>query len=107
MVVSFHRLHWLRFLGAILAMALATAYLLEFEGYALIGFTLLGALLCFGGIRLHRGTLQARCDLCDSAATMKAEYGAGFSGARLILNCPRCGRVVNAGSATPFPRKES
>ncbi|WP_163337625.1 hypothetical protein [Desulfopila sp. IMCC35008] len=106
MYLSFVRFHWLRFSGAIIALSLAIIYLLEFEGTSLIGFSLLAAVGIFLGMGLRNGTLPARCDLCGSSGHFSAEYGAGFSNARLILSCPRCGRVVSNPERGIIPEQE-
>jgi hypothetical protein len=106
MRISLLRFHWLRFIGAITALLLALIYLAEYEYLSLTGFGVMALIMTYGGIRIRRGTLPAVCDLCGAASTMSAEYGAGFSNARLILSCPSCGRVVNRAENGIKPEKE-
>ncbi len=106
MYLSFSIFYRLRFICALAVFALALLYLAGGEKIALIGFaviTFVGAVICS---RVRKGTMPAVCDLCKSSATMKAEYGAGFSNARLIINCPHCGRVVNKAEEGVNPAKE-
>lgn len=106
MYLSFLRFHWLRFSGAIITLLLAVIYLLEFEGISLIGFGMLAVVGTFLGMGLRNGTLPARCDLCGSSGRFSAEYGTGFSNARLILSCPQCGRVINNSERGIIPEHE-
>lgn len=106
MYFSFVRLHWLRFSGAIIALLLAIIYLLEFEGVSLIGFGMMAVAGAYLGMALRNGTLPARCDLCGSPGRFSAEYGAGFSNARLILSCQQCGRVINNSERGVAPEQE-
>jgi hypothetical protein len=103
MRLSLVRFHWLRFLGAIFALVLAIIYLMESEEIALLGFALIALVAAVICIKIRKGTLPAICDLCRSKGTMRAEYGPGFSNARLILNCPQCGRVINKAQAGMQP----
>lgn len=100
------RFHWIRFIGAVLALLLAILYLVGFESMSLIGFIFIGFYGAVTGIRIQRGNQPASCDLCQSKALMKVEYEHGFSNVRLIVDCPRCGQVVNTstGGITPGRR---
>ena len=93
--MSFFQFHWIRFIGAVVALFLAIIYLIGFEKVSLVGFTLIGAYGAIVCILLQKGTLPGKCDLCGNKGLLKAEYGHGFSNARLVLNCPHCGRVIN------------
>ena len=107
MFLNFFRFHWLRFIGAILALLLSVIYLFGFEEISLAGFAVGIVIACYIGIKIRKGTMPARCDLCGSQGTLKAEYGAGFANARLVLSCAHCGRVINGGAkGTIKPRKE-
>lgn len=106
MHISLIRLYWLRLIGAALALLLAILYLAEFEEISLAGFALIALMAIYIGIRINNGTMPAHCDLCGSEGTMGAEYGAGYANARLILNCRRCGRVINGASGSVKPQKE-
>ncbi len=106
MYLNFFRFHWLRFLTAIIVLALALLYLMEVEGIALFGFLFLALIVTIICDKIRKGTMPAICDLCRSKGTIKAEYGAGFSNARLILNCPQCGRVINKADQGINPQKE-
>ncbi len=106
MRLNFFRFHWLRFFGAILALLFAILYLAGGEEFALGGFALIAIIAGYIGIRVRKGTMPALCDLCKETGTLKAEYGAGFSNARLILNCPKCGRVINAAEKGIKPKRE-
>jgi len=98
--------HWIRFVGAILALLLAILYLVGFEHVSLVGFTFIGIYATITCILVQQGTLPARCDLCRSKSTLKAEYGHGFTNVRLVLSCPQCGRVVNRAKNGISPGKE-
>lgn len=104
--MSIFLFHWIRFVGAILALLLAVLYLIGFERVSLVGFTLIGIYAAVTCILVQQGTLPARCDLCRSKSTLKAEYQHGFTNVRLILNCPQCGRVVNRAKHGVIPGKE-
>lgn len=106
MHVSLIRLYWLRLIGAVLALLLAILYLAEFEYASLAGFAIIALVGIYLGIRINNGTMPARCDLCGSEGTIGAEYGAGYANARLILNCCRCGRVINGKPGSVKPAKE-
>jgi hypothetical protein len=106
MRLSFLRFYWLRLFGAVLALVMATLYLNDFEGISITGFSLMALVAVVISIRISRNTMPASCDLCGAPATMTAEYGAGYSNARLILNCTRCGRVVNTRPGSVKPEKE-
>ena len=107
MFLNFFRFHWLRFIGAILALLLSIIYLFGFEEISLAGFGIGIVIASYIGIRIRKGSMPARCDLCGSEGSLKAEYGAGFSNARLVLTCSSCGRVINGGEkGTIKPRKE-
>ena len=106
MRLNFFRFHWLRFLGAVLALFFAILYLAGGEEIALAGFAFIAIIAGFIGIRVRKGTMPALCDLCKEHGTLKAEYGAGFSNARLILNCPNCGRVINTATRGAAPERE-
>ena len=107
MNLNFLRFYWLRFIGALVTISLAMLYLGGYEEEALAGFAFLAVVAAYLGIRIRKGNMPALCDLCGSLATMKAEYGAGFVNARLVISCPRCGRVVNRGTNTVRPEKEN
>jgi len=98
--------HWVRFIGAIVALVLAILYLTGFEGVSLAGFICVGIYAAVTCILVQNGTLPARCDLCGNKGTLKAEYGHGFTNVRLVLSCPRCGRVVNTAKHGIRPGKE-
>lgn len=98
--------HWIRFIGAILALLLAILYLIGFEQVSLAGFILIGIYGAVTCILVQNGTLPAKCDLCSSKGTLKAEYGHGFTNVRLVLSCPQCGRVVNTAKNGIKPGKE-
>ncbi len=98
--------HWIRFIGAIVALLLAILYLTGFDRISLAGFTLIGAYAAVTCILVQNGTLPAKCDLCSSKGTLKAEYGHGFTNVRLVLSCPVCGRVVNKAKNGIKPGKE-
>lgn len=104
--MTFRRIHQLRIGTAIVVLILALLYLMGQEKTALAGFALITMAAVAVGDRLRKGTLPATCDLCGASATMAAEYGAGFSNARLVLTCPRCGRVINSGGYQVEPRRE-
>lgn len=106
MRLSLLRFYWLRVFGAVLALVLALLYLTDFEGLSIIGFSFMALAAAVITIRISRNTMPASCDLCGAPATMTAEYGAGYSNARLILNCTRCGRVVNGRPGSVKPQKE-
>ncbi len=93
--MSFHSLYRARIGGAAAALLLAGTYLAGYLAFALAGFALLGLAGGVIGFLINRGTLPARCDLCGRKGIFSAEYGHGFRNARLILDCPRCGRIVN------------
>lgn len=104
--MSILRFHWIRFIGAVVALLLAILYLAGFERVSLVGFILIGIYAAVVCILVQNGTLPARCDLCSSKGTLKAEYGHGFTNVRLILSCPKCGRVVNTAKNGIKPGKE-
>ena len=106
MRLSFSLFYKLRLLGALLTFILAALYLAGAEKIAISGFAILACLVTVVCTRLRKGTMSASCDLCGTSGSMKAEYGAGFSNARLVLECPRCGRVVNGEDYRAAPRKE-
>lgn len=95
MHLSFVLFHWLRFLGAVFALCFAILYIMGGEEISLAGFAVIALVASVIGIRIRKGSMPATCDLCKTRGTMKAEYGAGFSNARLVITCPHCGRVVN------------
>ncbi len=97
--------HWIRFFGAIAALLLAILYLAEFEQFALAGFLLIGIYVTYVFIRMRKGGYPARCDLCGSRSRLTVEHE-GFSNVRLILECPRCGRVVNTAGNGIIPGRE-
>lgn len=99
--------HWIRFFGAIMALLLAVLYLIGFEQISLVGFTIIAIYAAVVCIKLQKGKLPARCDLCRSKGTLKAEYGHAFTNSRLVLSCPQCGRVVNRAKNGIRPGKES
>lgn len=93
--MSFRSLYWGRIIGAVAALFFAVLYLAGQISFSLVGFAIVAF---FGGVigyRLNCGTLPAICDLCGARGLFSAEYGYGFQNARLILNCPSCGRVIN------------
>ena len=107
MHLSFIRFYWLRLIGAVAALILALLYLAGFEMYSLAGFAVVATFAIYHGIRINNGTQPAICDLCGNQGTFSAEYGAGFSNARLILTCSNCGRVVNGSENNSVkPQKE-
>ena len=93
--MSLLRFRWLRFIAAAVALVLALLYLAGFETIAMAGFLVIGIYAALLTIRLIRGRQKARCDLCGGPGTLRVEHGPIYSGARLVLDCPRCGRVVN------------
>ncbi len=93
--MSFHFLYRARIGGAAAALMLAGTYLAGYLVFAVAGFALLGLAGGVTGFLINRGTLPAICDLCGRRGIFSAEYGHGFRNARLILDCPRCGRVIN------------
>ncbi len=106
MYLNFSIFQWLRFLCAVVVLGLAILYLAGGEKIALVGFAIITfpvAVICN---RLRKGTMVAVCDLCKAKGTMTAEYGAGFSNARLVINCPHCGRVVNKADRGVDPQKK-
>lgn len=107
MRLSLLRFYWLRVLGAVLALVLASLYLADFEEISIFGFSFMALVAAVLTIRISRNTMPASCDLCGAPATMTAEYGAGYSNARLILNCTRCGRVINSRPGSVKPQKEA
>lgn len=106
MQINFIRFYWLRLFGAVFALILALLYLAEFQRISLIGFSCNAFIVIYLTIRINNGTMPAECDLCGNPGTMKAEYGAGFSNARLILTCEQCGRIINSAPGSVKPRKE-
>ncbi len=106
MYLNFFLFYWLRVLSAIIVLSLAILYLAGGEKIALIGFASLTFIVTIICNMLRKGTMPAACDLCKSKGSMKAEYGAGFSNARLILNCSNCGRIVNKAANGFNPQKE-
>ncbi len=89
------RFHWLRFIAAAVVLVLALLYLAGLETIAMVGFLVIGIYAGLLTIRLGRGRQKASCDLCGGPGILRVEHGPGFSGARLVLDCPHCGRVVN------------
>ena len=106
MRLSLLRFYWLRIFGALFALIFAIFYLLGMEGTALAGFGGMAVVIAVLAIRIHNNTLPADCDLCGAPATITTEYEAGFANARLILNCCRCGRVINGRPGSMKPQKE-
>lgn len=106
MYLNFYRFHRLRLLTAIVVLVLALLYLAELQVAALTGFALITLVVIFICNALRKGTMPAVCDLCLAKGTMKAEYGPGFSNARLVIRCPRCGRVINHERYGIDPQKE-
>lgn len=98
MYLNFKIFYRTRLILACIVLGLSLLYLNGGEKTALGGFAVLTLVTVFLCDKLRKGTMPAICDLCGKAGTMKAEYGAGFSNARLVLSCPRCGRVVNKGN---------
>jgi hypothetical protein len=78
---------------------LALLYLSGFEKFSLAGFAVLTCITVYVCNKLRLGTMDACCDLCGSKGKMKAEYEAGFSNARLIIDCDKCGRVINSSNS--------
>lgn len=93
--MSILQFHWLRFFGALLALILAIVYLLGYVKIALGGFFIIGVYGAVTCIRIQKGIQPGKCDLCGSKGLLKVEYEHAFTNARLILDCPSCGRVVN------------
>ncbi len=106
MHLNFSLFYRLRLLCAIVVLGLALLYLAGGEKFSLIGFALLFVIVTFLCNQIRKGTMPAVCDLCKSKGTMQAEYGAGFSNAKLVINCPQCGRVVNKGEDGVNPQRE-
>ncbi len=106
MRLSLTAFHKLRIITAAIVLFLALIYLSGLEAYSLAGFAVLAVLAAYICYHLRNNTMAAECDLCRSQATMKAEYGAGFSNARLVITCPQCGRVVNGAEQGVKPEKE-
>ena len=106
MQLSLIRFYWLCLAGAILALTFSLVYLAGAEIPALGGFALIAAVAIYITIRINRGDMPSICDLCGADAVMTAEYGTGFSNARLIVTCPGCGRVINTGKGTVTPQRE-
>jgi|GEM_PF-2331368 len=102
-LTAFHRL---RVITATIVLVLALMYLSGQEAFSLAGFALIAAGASYICYHLRNGSMAAVCDLCRSQATMKAEYGAGFSHARLVINCAQCGRVVNGAEQGVEPQLE-
>lgn len=107
MNLNFKMFYRLRFFCALIVFGLALLYLAGGEKPALVGFAIITAITVFICDKLRKGTMPADCDLCQASATMKAEYGAGFSNARLVLHCPQCGRVINVAKEGVELRVES
>jgi hypothetical protein len=106
--MSFKSLFWVRIGGAGFALLLAAAYLAGYIVFALTGFGLIGLIGGTIGYRINGGNLPATCDLCGQKGLFRAEYGHGFGNARLILDCPECGRVVNrAGGGVGVAREKT
>lgn len=99
-------MYWSKVVGACIVLALALVYLIGFTKSGLVGFVLVGVVGGSIGYRIKKGSLPAVCDLCGSKGFFSAEYGAGFSNARLILTCEKCGRVVNKVPYGIRPEKE-
>ncbi len=106
MLLSFHRFYKLRIITAVIVFILAILYLTGYEEVGLAGFAVITALAAYVCNKLRLGTMAAYCDLCGRDGLMKAEYGAGFSNARLVLNCCNCGRVVNSTKLGVCLKKE-
>lgn len=106
MRLSLLRFYWLKLIGAAIALLLAIVYLAGYEPYSLMGFGVMAFIVTILAIRIRKGTMPATCDLCGAASTMKAEYGAGFSNAKLVITCPRCGRVINGKKGSVHPVQE-
>lgn len=106
MYLNFHTFHKLRIVTAVIVLFLAIIYLNGGEKIGLTGFAVLAAVVAIICNKIRKGVMPAICDLCSTKATMKAEYEAGFSNARLIINCPCCGRVVNQAKQGVNPQKE-
>jgi len=106
MRLSLLRLYWLRIFGALFALIFAIFYLLGLEELSVACFGVMALAITVLTIRIRNNTLPADCDLCGASATITAEYGAGFANARLILNCSRCGRVINSRPGSMKPQKE-
>lgn len=104
--MSLLRFHWLRFIGAVVALVLALFYLAGFETISMTGFLIIAVYAALLTIRLARGRQQATCDLCGSPGILRVEHGPAFSGARLVLDCPRCGRVINTAREGMKPGME-
>ena len=96
MIFSFRLFYKLRIAAAIIVLALALLYLNGFEKFSLAGFAVLTCITAYVCNKLRLGTMDAHCDLCGARGVMKAEYGAGFSNARLVIDCQKCGRVINS-----------
>lgn len=106
MRLSLTTFHKLRIITATIVLFLALIYLSGQEAFSLAGFALLAVVATYICYHLRNGSMAAECDLCRSQATMKAEYGAGFSDARLVINCPQCGRVINGAKQGVEPQRE-
>lgn len=106
MYLNFHTFHKLRIITAVIVLILALIYLNGGEKIALIGFALMSTVVAIICNKIRKGIMPAVCDLCGTKATLQAEYGAGFSNARLVLNCPCCGRVVNQAKQGVNPQRE-
>ena len=106
MRLSLLRLYWIRIFGALFALIFAVFYLMGLEGLSVAGFGMMALAITILTIRIRNNTLPASCDLCGAPSTITAEYDAGFANARLILNCRRCGRVINGRPGSMKPQKE-
>jgi ribosomal protein S27E len=106
MVFSFSLFYKLRIAAAIIVLALALLYLNGLEKISLAGFAVLACITTYICNKLRLGTMDADCDLCGARGVMKAEYGAGFSNARLVINCQKCGRVINSSKSGIRLRKD-
>lgn len=106
MYLNFRSFHKLRIVTAVIVFLLAIIYLNGGEKFSLIGFATLSTVVALLCNKIRKGIMPAVCDLCGTRATMKAEYGAGFSNAKLVIDCHRCGRVINQAKQGVNPQKE-
>ena len=104
--MSYRAFFWVRTAGAACALLFAAAYLAGYIAFALTGFGLIGLIGGTIGYRVNGGSLPAICDLCGQKGLFRAEYGHGFRNARLVLDCPGCGRVVNRAGGGVEPVRE-
>ena len=106
--MSYRSLYWGRIAGAAAALLLAVTYMAGFIELALFGFGIVGLVGGVIGYRLNRGSLLAICDLCGKKGIFRAEHGHGFRNARIVLDCPGCGPVVNrAGYGMRVEREQT